>query len=212
MIITDKNKIKQYFEEEKGEDGFNSKIFDANKWSYDLRLGDEVYPTSREHPIILSEQNPYLTIKPGEFALLITHEKLRLTSEVMAFISIRFTYKRKGLINISGFHVDPNYRGRIIFSVYNAGPNDIVLKYKEPVFMIFFAELENPLEGGNKPRSSYDHIETSMISEIKGHSVSLVSSNQRIEQLESSMKLYGAIALAIITTLIGVLLTKGLGG
>lgn len=208
MIITDKNKIKEYFQK----NDFDLDIFNTNRWSYDLRLGDEAYLTSEEHPIILSKRDPYLTIKPGEFALLITHERLSLTSEVMAFISIRFTYKRKGLINISGFHVDPNYTGRIIFSVYNAGPNDIVLKYKEPVFMIFFAELENPLEGGNKPRSSYDHIETSMISEIKGHSVSLVSSNQRIEQLESSMKLYGAIALAIITTLIGVLLTKGLGG
>ena len=42
------------------------------------------------------------------------------------------------LINVSGFHVDPNYKGKLIFSAFNAGPRDIILRKLDPVFMIFF--------------------------------------------------------------------------
>jgi len=206
MIITNHETIKGFFDKTNfDEERFNRNY---NGWSYDLNLGEEVFLTSMEYPIVLSDNQPYVNIKPGEFALLITYEKLNLPPNIMAFISVRFTYKKKGLINISGFHVDPNYKGKIIFSVYNAGPNDIVLKYKEPVFMIFFEELENAVKEDRKRPPGYHHIEPSMISEIKGQSVSLVNNYHKIEQLEFSMKLYGGIAIAIITTLIGMLLTK----
>jgi dCTP deaminase len=204
MIITNSERIMGFFEK----NNFDEERFKKNGWSYDLSLGEEVFLTSMEYPIILSDSQPYVNIKPGEFALLITYEKLNLPPNIMAFISVRFTYKKKGLINISGFHVDPNYKGKIIFSVYNAGPNDIVLKYKEPVFMIFFEELEDAVKEDQKRPPGYNHIEPSMISEIKGQSVSLVNNYHKIEQLEFSMKLYGGIAIAIITTLIGILLTK----
>ncbi|MGE5604695.1 MAG: dCTP deaminase domain-containing protein [Bacteroidota bacterium] len=122
-----------------------------NNWSYDLCLGDEVYITSEKEPKILTPLEPYVNIRPGDFALLITQECIAVPPDCMAFISVKFTYKQKGLINISGFHVDPNYQGKIIFSVYNAGPNDILLKLGEPVFMIFFEELDVPC---NKERES----------------------------------------------------------
>jgi hypothetical protein len=40
----------------------------------------------------------------------------------MAFISMRTAFKFKGLVNISGFHVDPGYKGKLIFAVFNASP------------------------------------------------------------------------------------------
>lgn len=180
-----------------------------NKWSYDLCLGEEVYITSEETPKILTALEPYVSIRPGDFALLITQENIFVPNNCMAFISVKFTYKQKGLINISGFHVDPNYQGRIIFSVYNAGPNDILLKLGETVFMIFFGELDTICD---EKRKSYYHIPTTMISEIKGQSSSLAENRQKIEKLEHEMKLYGGIAIAIIVTLLGVILTKIIGG
>lgn len=198
-------------------------------WSYDLCLGEEVYITSAEMPIKLTKANPFVTIKPGEFALLITYERLALPYDVMAFISVKFTYKKKGLVNISGFHVDPNYKGKIIFSVYNAGPNDILLKYKDPVFMIFFEKLEERFNKDNekddcpydckvkeinkdckkctKDRDGYDNIPIDMVSQIKGQSVTLAGNYQKIESLENAMKLYGGVALGLIISLFGILIT-----
>lgn len=177
-----------------------------NGWSYDLCLGEEVYITSEETPKFLTPQQPYVSIRPGDFALLITKEKIIVPDICMAFISVKFTYKQKGLINISGFHVDPNYKGRIIFSVYNAGPNDILLKLGEPFFMIFFEELDVKCKRERKDNEN-EHIPTKMISEIRGQSSSLAENRQKIEKLEHDMKIYGSIAVAIITTLLGVILT-----
>lgn len=59
-----------------------------------------------------------IKIEPGETALLKTYEKLKLPDHYMAFLSLRFSRGSKGLINISGFHVDPDWGGHLIFSVY----------------------------------------------------------------------------------------------
>jgi dCTP deaminase len=48
---------------------------------------------------------------------------------------MKFKIKQRGLVNVSGFHVDPGYSGKLLFSVYNAGPRSIVLTRGEPVFV-----------------------------------------------------------------------------
>ena len=111
--------------------------------NYDLRLGEETYVTTEKTPRKLNAtgEDGISTIEPGEFGILMTHEYLFIPPDLMGFISIRLTYKQRGLVNISGFHVDPGFYGCLVFAVFNAGPNDVPLRYKEPVFMIMFNEL-----------------------------------------------------------------------
>lgn len=140
-IITDEGKIKSYvgfYHSSYGKNGEKNKIFQNNfkEWRCNLRLGDEVYISSDTAPKQLKDDE-FITVKPGDFILLLTKEELDLESDVMGFISMRFDYKQKGLINVSGFHVDPNYKGKLIFSAFNAGPRDIILRKLDPVFMIF---------------------------------------------------------------------------
>ena len=47
-----------------------------------------------------------------------------------------------GLVNVSGFHVDPGYKGRLKFAVYNAGGSDIKLTRGDAIFLIWFSELD----------------------------------------------------------------------
>ena len=188
-------------------------------WSYDLRLGEYSYITSDECPKKLDNMNPYLIIKPGDFALLITHESLKLDELTMAFISLKFTYKKQGLINISGFHVDPQYEGKIIFSVYNAGPSDIILKYKEAVFMIFFQTFdeihcdpkycENHIDKNccYQNKKGHNDIPTSFVSEIKGESTSLAENHQKINALEKQLKMYGWVVGTVILLLLSIIIS-----
>lgn len=60
----------------------------------------------------------------------------------MGFISLRFSIKGTGLINVSGFHVDPGYEGRLIFSVYNAGPTAITMTRGQDLFLLWLADLD----------------------------------------------------------------------
>src|SRR6266436_3418709 len=108
---------------------------------FELGLGSEAYVTRERLPIKLSDAEPFLTIPSGEFALLTTHETVRIPDEYVGFISIRFRFKILGMLNVSGFHVDTGYCGKIVFAVYNLGPGDIVLRYRDHVFMLFIARL-----------------------------------------------------------------------
>jgi dCTP deaminase len=207
-----------------------------NGWQVDLNLGKEAYITGNKSPTILDENNQYLTIEPGDFALLETEEDINVPSNLMGFISVRFKYKKMGLVNISGFHVDPGYKGKLIFSVYNAGPDDIIMKKGTPVFMIFFltltqdlSELEKDIRNDDEDyipeslkevingknnyftdKDGFKSIPLELISMIQGSSVSLAKNNNRIEKLESSIKIYGSIAGGIIIALIGTLFAIGI--
>src|SRR5205807_102723 len=105
--------------------------FDAShigQVSYDLRVGSEVFLSEKRIPTRLSDESPYVVLPPGQFALVKTYEKVRIPPDLIGLISIRSRFKFQGLINISGFHVDPTYEGNLIFSVQNVGPNDIRLE------------------------------------------------------------------------------------
>jgi dCTP deaminase len=173
----------------------------------DLRLGSEYFLSSQKVPKKLDENDEYLTIRSGEFALLTTHEKLKIPNDVLAFISMRFTYSLKGLINISGFHVDPGYSGRIIYSVYNAGPNSIVLKYKERIFMVIFAKIGTKIIRDlrqNPDIPDIDHIEPKHISGLVGTPVSIQSLDKRVSKMENWLKVLGWVIPAVIAAIIGI--------
>jgi len=174
----------------------------------ELTLGDSVYLASEEVPRRLGtsigtpwEASPYFVIKPGEFAVLIAHEYIYLPNNIIGFISIRNRYKQKGLINVSGFHVDPGFRGRLVFTAYNAGPTEIVLKFREHLFMVTFAELKRDVAPYD--RAAQLDIPTESISALKGLSVSPKSLDARINRLEIILTVLAVpLAVALIAALL----------
>jgi len=111
--------------------------------AYEMLLSDEVVATPSAIGIADPLANNILRVRPGQFALLYTAEVVRIPDDVIAFISIKASIKLHGLVNISGFHVDPGYAGRLKFSVFNAGTETIPLAIGEPTFLIWFADLDH---------------------------------------------------------------------
>ena len=185
--------------------------------SYGLSLGDEVYisplpntPLDKRKKVKLRTRET-VPIPPGQFAYLITEERVTIPPDAIAFISIRFKAKSKGLVNVSGFHVDPGYSGKLIFSVYNAGPLNYQIEYGERLFTIWFASLD---QEDNKARSSpgYDSIPTEII-----NSPDLVSSLpylvERLDALEKRLEAYSikqaiffGLAISIALSISGLLI------
>lgn len=126
----------------------NFREYDVKYASYELRLSREVLSS----PDVKSgfEDQIALKILPGQFAFLCTEEQVTIPTNAIAFISIKASVKFKGLVNVSGFHVDPGFSGRLKFSVYNASGFDIHLKYGEPCFIIWFADLDAPTHDSYK--------------------------------------------------------------
>lgn len=113
--------------------------------AYQMRLGDEYFLTSDDpqHKRRLNADGQ-VVIPPGQFALLLTLETVRVPLDSIALISIRARYKLRGLINVSGFHVDPGFDGCLKFGVYNAGSSQVVIDAGAPMFTIWFCNFVAP--------------------------------------------------------------------
>lgn len=110
--------------------------------AYEMGVGGEAFVTSDSSEKTHVAAGAKIVIPAGQFGLLVTRECVRIPANVIAFISIRAGIKFQGLVNVSGFHVDPGYHGQLKFAVYNAGSRAIVLDQDQRVFMIWFADLD----------------------------------------------------------------------
>jgi dCTP deaminase len=169
--------------------------------SYDLRLGAASYVVGDEAPIQLNkDKQPYLTIAPGQFALLTTAEFLQMPRDLLGFITLRNTYKMQGLINVSGFHVDPTHHGILVFAVNNIGPSDVRLRFEEDTFTIFFAEVEG--DAGKSRDPFGDNLPLQYVQLLGGSSVTLGRLQKELENLRTKVFLYAPLGIALLIALI----------
>ncbi|MCK4351812.1 hypothetical protein KAW65_00200 [candidate division WOR-3 bacterium] len=163
-----------------------------------LRIGESYYLSTNPRPQRFSNKHDIAIMTPGEFAILTTYEYIYIPWDLIGLISVRFGYKNRGLVNISGFHVDPGFHGKLLFSLYNAGPKNIILKYKEPVFMIMFEEIKSEIYRGYEgPLVGQEDIPMDMLKTIAGPSVSLKSLEKKISLLEIKYRVLEGIMIAI---------------
>jgi dCTP deaminase len=148
-----------------------------------------------------------VNIGSGQFAILTTEEYLQMPKDLLGFITVRFRYKSKGLLNISGFHVDPGFEGKLIFSVYNVGPATVTLRRGETVFSIFFAEIYPPVEYKGD-FSKQVNIPIDIVETFAGARVpSLQTLENRVNRNWATLKIYGTILTGLVVTVLGAIIT-----
>ena len=138
---------------------------------YRLSVGDKVYitndiDTKNESNAINLSINDHFEIPAGQFALILTKEKITIPKNVMGLISMRAKTKFKGLINVSGFHVDPGYSDNLIFAVFNAGPKSVPISKNDDIFLIWFAELDQPNSREKNDSDINGRIPTDLITNL----------------------------------------------
>ncbi len=174
--------------------------------SYDLRLGSEIYIVGQRAPKKLKESDPYVSLSPGQFAILTCYEDLKLPDGIMGLITLRNRFKMQGLVNVSGFHVDPSFQEKLVFAVQNVGPSDIRLKFMEPTFTIFFARVEgNELPERKNVRKG---IQLEDVQQLGGSTITLSKLKKDIDQLRMMMLIYAPFAVAATAALIIALLKR----
>lgn len=132
---------------------------------FDLRLG-EVYKitgsaflgeTHRKTPDIESIKvyNPKkpssIKIKPGEFFLVKTIEKINLPINLSAVIIPRTTTFRSGLFIRTG-PIQPGYQGELTFGLKNAGPITVEIEMGARFVHVLFHEIKG---SGSKYRGQW---------------------------------------------------------
>lgn len=111
--------------------------------TYDFRVGKQGATTSSKK-IVNIEDEGYLLLKPGDFAIVVVLERLRLSPQYVGRFGLRSKYTRKGLIATIGPQIDPGYDGRLILGLTNLTPKAVSLPYKDDIVSVEFHRLEKP--------------------------------------------------------------------
>ena len=158
--------------------------------AYQLKFGNEYYLTSEspQKKKILGYKEQ-LVVPPGQFALLLTSEIVQIPSDCIAFISIRAKYKLRGLINVSGFHVDPGFCGRLKFGVYNAGANNVIVDAQSQLFSIWFCNLTgNTSDVYDGDWNNQKELTAEDVMKLQGEVLSSANLKKEIDSLRTNYK------------------------
>ncbi|WP_130471354.1 dCTP deaminase [Candidatus Magnetaquicoccus inordinatus] len=84
-------------------------------------------------------------LHPGEFALGMTLERIKLASHIVGWLDGRSSLARVGLmVHITAHAVDPGWDGHITFEFFNAGRLPLALKPGMRIGAISFEQLSSP--------------------------------------------------------------------
>jgi dCTP deaminase len=162
--------------------------------AYTLHMGRQYYLSadgSDGSVIKQLKEGESLSIPAGQFAFLLTEEVVEVPTSAIAFISMKTDLKFRGLVNVSGFHVDPGFKGPLKFAVYNAGPKPILIKQGDDCFLMWYANLDNSEDAAHAKRPSDNErykrgIIGRDVQAIAGSVPSLVVLAKKVDELEKS--------------------------
>ena len=189
--------------------------------AYELSVGPEAYTTTSTGERTKLGEDERIVIPPGQFGLLVTKEVVGVPSDAIAFLSIKSTIKLQGLVNVSGFHVDPGYKNTLKFAVYNAGPQDIYLDQEQPMFLIWYAALDQVTADVYVPRPGLSkNITAEDVKRIAGDVASPAELKKQIDEIktdydkrlqavEQMQKILQWLAGALIILILGTMLRAG---
>lgn len=88
-----------------------------------------------------------VTIKPKEYELVATLETVELDLNIVAFMHIRSSLAREGIIG-SFAVIDPGFRGQLTLHLQNFSNKEVIVKEKERIVQIVFHSLSGRADKG----------------------------------------------------------------
>lgn len=155
---------------------------------YQLKVGEEIYVTSNEVKQRLEEKEQFC-ILPGQFAIILTEESVAVPNDSIAFISMRYGIKLNGLVNVSGFHVDPGFVGKLKFCVYNAGSKSVVLTRGEPAFLIWYCNLDGVTDIYQGDHKNQMQISSFDVNQTHGEKLTPVELKEKLDEKTHAIEL-----------------------
>lgn len=133
--------------------------------SYDLRVGEEGFVLSTGKANIQSEG--VLEIQSGDFALVITHERLRLPTNIVGRFGLRSAYARMGLLATVGPQVDPGFEGKLVIGIVNFSSQTVKMSYLTPFCTLELERLSRHSSTSyHGPYQGQNHLTDELLSTI----------------------------------------------
>jgi len=148
---------------------------------YDFILSSTILTVDSRRPSDINQNNKDAVIKPGEVAFVMTKESLELPGNIYCQLSTKRKLSLDGIVILGGLIIDPNYKGKLIFGLYNlSSRNYPLLPGKKLVAGVFYKVDEM---SGKQPDPIFDFPDdlVKIVVDTKPNSITAV--NSVIDQL-----------------------------
>ncbi|MHB1527535.1 MAG: dCTP deaminase domain-containing protein [Candidatus Dormibacteria bacterium] len=159
---------------------------------YDFTLGPKMLFGHR-NPMDVSElpelERTQLVVKPGELVYVMSQEQLNLPGNIKAELSPKRTISHLGIMVLGGFCVDPGYKGRLVFALYNLATIPFPLEVGRKLIAAQFYRLdpeEVPPPTRSKPIVTFPEDLVQLMQAYEP--ATLVGVQQSVHRLESTVE------------------------
>src|SRR5437867_6797484 len=114
--------------------------------SLDLHVGN-IYLPEKLSRVPGGKDNPLAShiLRPGETAIVMSAEELKLKPDISAFGFPPSHVAFKGILLTNPGHIDPGFEGRIRFAVINMGRENHCIRSGDVIFTVLFVKLAKPV-------------------------------------------------------------------
>lgn len=192
--------------------------------SYDGRAGRQVLVSGIDNLIDLSVENS-VTLRPGDFALIMTHESFRLPLNMAANIGMKSSLARRGIILLAGMQIDPNFDGHLRLAMYNCAGRPVTIDYLDSICLIEFHRLTKPavkgvgiypdLKEGRIPiedKAYLRQLETTSLSDlardVRTLTQNMVILTNNVENVSNNVKNLSYYGATIIGTIVAAIIIQ----
>ncbi len=113
--------------------------------AYDARAGKEALVSGNDQLIDLPKAKS-VTLKAGDFALIMTHESFKLPNDIAGHIGMKSSWARRGLVLLAGIQIDPGFEGHLRLGFYNSSLRRLTIDYLDEICTIEFHQLSKDVE------------------------------------------------------------------
>lgn len=171
----------------------NGAVENCEEIKYDFRLGENILKSSFRRPVkfseLTAEEKSKCSIAPGEVVFVMTEEKLNLPNNIFCQLSNKRKIGHGGIIVLGGLMIDPNYKGRLIFGLYNVSSAPYLLKPGRKLAAgIFYRTDKISKENKFSPEPLDDFPEELVDSMTKYEPFSPTNATEKIDLMEKRIK------------------------
>ena len=121
--------------------GFDLRVGEIFKIKNDGFLGVEERKTPDSFSVAKCGKDKEYVLKPDDYVLIKTMEKVKLPENVVMFTFPRGTLQRNGVLLLSS-KTDPGYEGELVYGLKNLGQCDFRLELGARVAHVIFLEVK----------------------------------------------------------------------
>jgi dUTPase len=152
---------------------------------YDFTLSKMALTAELGRPRDIGQSLENAVIKPGEIAFVMTEESLNLPSYIYCQLSTKRKLSLDGIVILGGLIIDPNYKGKLIFGLYNLSSRNYPLLPGKKLVAGVFYKVDKESDKIPKPINNFPDDLIKIVVDTKPNSINAISS--ALEELKAEM-------------------------